>query len=110
MKDKYLYVKSRDPAIYTRMHLTDAAIGVDKFNIYSISTATNPYGERVLESINDGLPRQVRGPIYRSIKRAFLQEKLTLPPKPDIKKMMKEFEKTHKRVKDGYGGYEWVEK
>ena len=107
LKNKYLYIKSRTPAIYTRMKLEDSTIGIKKFNI-DASTATNPYGERNLEAINDDLPLDVSDECS-NIDKYFLEGKL--PPKPNIKKMMAEFKKTHKRVRNKETGeYRWISK
>ena len=106
LKNKYLYIKSREPAIYTRMKLKDASIDVEWVNV-STSIATNPFGERNLE-FNDELPYDITEKCEESVTEAFLKGKL--PKKPNIKKMMTEFKKTHKRVKNKSGDYRWIEK
>jgi hypothetical protein len=107
LKNKYLYIKSREPAIYTRMKLKDASIDVEWVNV-STSIATNPFGERNLE-FNDELPYDITEKCEESVTEAFLKGKL--PLNPNIKKMMREFKKTHKRVKNKYyGNYEWIKK
>ena len=105
LKGKYLYVKSRNPAIYTRIKIEDAVIDTDKFLLSGFSE-TNPYGERSLEPME--VPYGMGGKLYRPMKKAFSEGKL--PEKPDLKKIWEEYKKTHKRVKSSYGGYKWVEK
>ena len=105
-QDKYLYVKSRNPAIYTRMKLADARADDSEEIRINANTATNPYGERNLE-FNDELPPEVQGQLYVAIMSAFLKEERT--QKPDINKMFDEFKKTHKPEKNIYGNTIWVE-
>jgi hypothetical protein len=107
LKNKYLYVKSREPAIYTRIEFTDDYVYAD-FETFRINAniATNPYGERNLE-FNDELPPEVQGQLYVEIMSAFLKEERT--QKSDINKMFDEFKKTHKPKKNTGGYTEWVE-
>ena len=107
LEGKYLYVKSRKPVIYTRIKIGDCDILSEWLQI-DTSTATNPYGERNLE-YNDELPLDISDECSSIVDKYFLTEKL--PPKPNIKKNMIEFKKTHKRVKNKYyGNYEWIKK
>jgi len=105
-KGKYLYIKSRNPAIYTRMELTDACADDSESVRIDANTATNPYGERNLE-LCDELPLNVGDVLYGSVIDSFLANKR--PEKPDINKMFDEFKKTHKPEKNTYGNTIWVE-
>jgi hypothetical protein len=105
LKDKFLYIKSREPSIYSRIKFKDAAIDKESGTI-DTSTAANPYGERNLEFYDD-LPLEISDECS-NIDKYFIKGKL--PPKANIKKMMTEFKKTHKRVKSGYGNWMWEKK
>jgi hypothetical protein len=84
--NKYIYLRSRDPAIYTRFEIEFATVG-DDFVRVSGNSSTNPYGERNLERATD-LPYAVYNQLYDEIETAFRQNKR--PIKPDLKKLINE--------------------
>ncbi len=83
---KYVYIKSRDPAIYTRLEIEHINANERFFRI-SGKSVTNPYGDRNLEQATD-LPYEVTKQLTDETKTAFRQSKR--PPKPDIRKLIKE--------------------
>ena len=108
LKGKYLYIRSRDPEIYTRMRFKDDYANAE-FDTFSIrtETATNPYGERNLE-YDDTLPLDIRD-ICSDVEKYFLENEL--PPKPDMNKLWEEFKKTHEQVEDPETGeLKWEKK
>lgn len=105
-KGKYLYIKSRNPAIYTRMELTEVRADDSEDIRIEANTATNPYGERNLE-LCDELPFEIMQNIGGEVLNSLLKDKF--PEKPDINKMFDEFKKTHKAEKNTYGNTVWVE-
>lgn len=83
---KYIYLKSRDPAIYTRFEIDYINANKDFFRI-SGKSLTNPYGDRNLEQATD-LPYEVTKQLSDEAKAAFRQNKR--PEKPDLPKLVKE--------------------
>lgn len=88
----YLYLRSRRPAVYSRIALTywheDAPTGRERIRV-SYNVCVNPYGERNLEY--DDRAESVRGladGLENEAKAAILSGKY--PPKPDISKRVKE--------------------
>lgn len=49
--DKFLYIRSRTPAIFTRLEIYSVVV-TDGFVRIRWKSATNPYGERVLDSVD----------------------------------------------------------
>lgn len=86
MKTKYLYLASRDPAIYTRMEITFIRADKELFRL-SGNSVTNPYGDRNLEPATD-LPWELTKQLTNEVKAAFRQDKR--PAKPDLPKLIKE--------------------
>jgi len=89
-EDHFLYVKSRTPSIYSRVEITDIRVTREHVRIYGSST-TNPYGDRVLDSV-DFPPYSTEPEIERIYQvgdrleeeaKAALREG-RLPPRPKI--------------------------
>lgn len=87
LKAKYVYLMSRDPAIYTRIELDMVNANSDFFRLNCRSTVTNPYGDRLLEQASE-LPYEVVKQLTDEAKTAFRQNKR--PPKPDMARLLKE--------------------
>jgi hypothetical protein len=87
VKAKYVYLKSRDPAIYTRLELNDFNAAKNFFRLNAKSAITNPYGDRNLEQAT-GLPHEVTKQLADDAKASFRQNKR--PSKPDLPKLVKE--------------------
>lgn len=83
---KYIYLKSRDPAIYTRVEIEHINANKDFFRL-SGKSVTNPYGDRNLEQATD-LPYEVTKQLTDEAKAAFRQNKR--PTKHDLPKLVKE--------------------
>jgi hypothetical protein len=81
---KFIYIKSRDPAIYTRIDIDDVAANKEYFCLHGQSY-TNPYGDRNLEQVTD-LPYAVDKQLSDEIRSAYKQNKR--PPKPDLQKLI----------------------
>lgn len=93
VKAKYIYLKSRDPAIYTRYEIEYVNADKEFFQL-SGKSVTNPYGDRNLEQSTD-LSYEVTKQLTDDAKTAFRQNKR--PLKPDLPKLVKEAkEKTEK--------------
>jgi hypothetical protein len=85
---KYLYLRSRSPAIYSRvefsyylMSMNDASLG---FSLY-LDSETNPYGDRSLEY--DPGCEAVQVELKNEVERAFALNQR--PVKPDISALLK---------------------
>lgn len=87
MKAKYVYLKSRNPPIYSRLELDNCNAAKNFFRLNGKSALTNPYGERNLEQATD-LPYEVTKQLADDAKVSFRQNKR--PSKPDLPKLMKE--------------------
>jgi hypothetical protein len=86
IKARYVYLRSRNPAIYTRIEM-DRNNANQKFFHLNGSSVTNPYGERNLERAVD-LPFEVVKNLTDEAQDAFLKGKR--PPKPDLAAMVRE--------------------
>jgi len=86
MKARYVYLRSRDPAIFTRLEIEHINANKDFFRL-SGKSVTNPYGERNLEQATD-LPYEVMKQLTDDVKTSFRQNKR--PLKPDLPKLIKE--------------------
>lgn len=86
VKAKYVYLKSRDPAIFTRIEIEHINANKDFFRL-SGKSVTNPYGDRNLEQATD-LPYEVTKQLTDEAKASFRQNKR--PTKPDLPKLVKE--------------------
>ena len=86
VKAKYVYLKSRDPAIFTRLEIEHINANKDFFRL-SGKSVTNPYGDRNLEQATD-LPYEVTKQLTDEAKASFRQNKR--PTKPDLPKLVKE--------------------
>lgn len=84
----YLYVRSRNPPIYTRLRVDFVA--TERFFRIDGEAVTNPYGERNFEMATD-LPYEVYAQLYREVQDAFRQNKR--PPKPDLPRLVREAKK-----------------
>lgn len=83
---KYVYLKSRDPAIFTRLEIEHINANKDFFRL-SGKSVTNPCGERNLEQATD-LPYEVTKQLTDEAKTAFRQNRR--PPKPDLPELIRE--------------------
>lgn len=96
LKAKYVYLKSREPAIYTRLELDNCNAGKSFFRLNGEIAVTNPYGDRNLEQATD-LPYEVTKQLTDEAKTAFRQNKR--PQKPDLPKLVKEAKEKADEVK-----------
>ncbi len=85
-KAKYIYLKSRDPAIYTRYEIEYINANKEFFRL-SGKSVTNPYGDRNLEQATN-LPWAVTKQLTDEVETAFRQGKR--PSKPDLQKLIKD--------------------
>jgi hypothetical protein len=86
VKVPHLYLKSREPAIYTRIDIKYINANKDFFRLKGESV-TNPYGERNLERATD-LPFEVSQRLEDEAKDAFRADKRPLPP--NLPKLVRE--------------------
>lgn len=86
VKKPHIYLKSRDPAIYTRIDINYINANKEFFRL-SGESVTNPYGERNLERATD-LPWAVTKQLTDEVKAAFRADKRPTPP--DLPKLIKE--------------------
>ncbi len=86
LKTKYVYLRSRNPAIYSRLEIEYCTVD-KKFVRIRGKSVTNPYGDRNLEQSTD-LPYEVTKRLTDEAKTAFRQNKR--PSKPDLAKLIKE--------------------
>lgn len=94
LKIKYIYVKSRDPAIYTRIELQDYFnANLRYFCLSTKITVTNPYGDRSLEYLPD-LPWEIYVKLDSEARMSL--NKGELPKSPDIKALLEDFRNTKK--------------
>lgn len=88
-KSKYLYYRSREPAIYSRLEIQDIR-NVTKDHIdFGGKGVTNPYGDRNLERATD-LPGEVEFKLDQGVRASFRQNRR--PLKPDLPKLIQEAE------------------
>ena len=93
MKIKYIYVKSRDPAIYTRIELQEFNADLSFFCLNAEIAVTNPYGDRSLEYLPD-LPWEIYVKLDSEARMSL--NKGELPKSPDIKALLEDFRNTKK--------------
>lgn len=86
MTARHIYIKSRDPAIYTCYDIEYIGAGKEFFRL-SGKSVTNPYGDRNFEGETD-VPYEVTKKLTDEAKAAFRQGKR--PEKPDLPKMIRE--------------------
>ena len=86
VKKPHIYLKSREPAIYTRIDIRSINANKEFFRL-SGKSVTNPYGERNLERATD-LPWEVTKQLTDEVKSAFRADKRPSPP--DLPKLIKE--------------------
>jgi len=86
LKAKYIYLKSRNPAIYTRYEIEYINANKEFFRL-SGKSVTNPYGNRNLEQATN-LPWAVTKQLTDEVETAFRQGKR--PPTPDLQKLIKD--------------------
>jgi hypothetical protein len=82
----YIYLRSRDPYIYSRFEIQFVTVGEDFVRIRG-NSVTNPYGDRNLEQATD-LPSAVDRQLSDEIYDAYRQNKR--PVKPDLQKLINE--------------------
>jgi TolA-binding protein len=101
-KDHFLYVKSRTPSIYSRVEITDIRVTREHVRIYGSST-TNPYGDRVLDSVDmDSLTSHQRVVLKARLEaeaRAMLAGG-RLPPRPKIIALMEAVKRGDKTLEE----------
>ena len=83
---KYLYLRSREPSIYTRIEIVGVNASPKSFRL-SGKSVTNPYGARNLEQATD-LPYEVKKQLKDEAMSAFRQNKR--PTEPDLSSLIKE--------------------
>jgi hypothetical protein len=86
VKLPHIYLKSREPAIFTRIDIKSIHANKEFFRL-SGESVTNPYGERNLEQATD-LPWAVTKQLTDEVKAAFRADKRPAPP--DLSKLIKE--------------------
>jgi hypothetical protein len=86
VKLPHIYLKSREPAIFTRIDIKSIHANKEFFRL-SGESVTNPYGERNLEQATD-LPWAVTKQLTDEVKAAFRADKRPAPP--DLPKLIKE--------------------
>ncbi len=86
VREKYVYLKSRNPAIYTRYEIEYVNANNDFFRL-SGKSVTNPYGDRNLEQATD-LPWSITKQLTDEVRAAFRQN--TRPVKPDLAQLLGE--------------------
>lgn len=86
VKMPHIYLKSREPAIYTRIDIKSFNANKEFFRL-SGESVTNPYGERNLERATD-LPFKVSQQLEDEAKAAFRAGKRPTPP--DLPKLITE--------------------
>ncbi|MDI6809905.1 MAG: hypothetical protein QME66_13205 [Candidatus Eisenbacteria bacterium] len=86
LKTKYVYLRSRDPAIYSRLEVEYCTVA-KRFIRLRGRSVTNPYGDRNFEQAGD-LPYEATKQLADEAKASFRQNKR--PSKPDLPKLVKE--------------------
>ena len=86
MTAKYIYLKSRNPPIFTRIEIEQVNANKSFFR-FSGKSVTNPYGDRNLEEAVD-VPYEVARYLADEVKSAFSQNKR--PTKPNLSMLIKE--------------------
>ena len=86
---KHIYLKSREPSIYSRFSITHSRADKDGFSFFC-RAATNPYGERCLDEAT-GISGEDYIRLGKDVRQAFRAGRR--PAKPDFKKMVEEAEK-----------------
>jgi len=92
-KTMYLYIKSREPAIYTRCKV-DIMLRKDNLQ-FTYKTWTNPYGEMNLDEA-ENLPWELESVLKDEAIQALNEEKL--PAKPDLNYLINEYKKREKNI------------
>ena len=87
VKANYVYLKSREPSIYTRLDLDGFNANKMVLRLNGKSAITNPYGDRSFERATD-LPYEVTEQLADDAKSAFRQGKR--PMKPERGKLIKD--------------------
>lgn len=95
-KAKYIYLKSREPAIFTRIEIVGIAADDQKFRLTGQSV-TNPYGERNLEQATD-LPYEVEQKLWDEVQAAFRENRR--PVKPDLSQVLRDYKEERNKAID----------
>lgn len=82
----YLYVKSRNPPLYSRIRMKRFLFNKKEILLVGDGLVTNPYGDRDLEDATD-IPRDVYNQLANEVRRAF--ELGQRPIKPDLQKWVR---------------------
>lgn len=85
---KYVYLKSRDPAIYTRLEIDYINANSEFFRL-NCKAVTNPYGDRNLEAATD-LPVEIKMQLMEEAQAAFRANQR--PIRPDLPKLIQEYQ------------------
>lgn len=85
-ENNYLYMRSRDPAVYTRIEIVHINVDEKHFRL-SGRSVMNPYGERNLEQATD-LPFAVWKQLKDELRAAYRHG--SHPATPDLPKLIKE--------------------
>lgn len=88
--DMYLYLRSREPFLYTRIKFNDNFHASPDYFAFGGEAVTNPYGDRILDQATD-LPFEVRHSLKEEVMESFRHK--NRPPKPDLQKLVQEAEK-----------------
>lgn len=88
--DMYLYLRSREPFLYSRIKFNDNFHTSPDYFAFGGEAVTNPYGERVLDQATD-LPFEVRHSLEEEVRESFRHK--NRPPKPNLQKLVQEAEK-----------------
>ena len=86
IKMKYVYLKSRNPSIFTRFEMESVNATKEFFRL-SGKSVTNPYGDRNFEEATD-LPYAVTKQLTEEVKASFRRGER--PTQPDLPKLIKE--------------------
>lgn len=86
VKGVYLYVRSRNPPLYTRIRINSFSFNKNEIILGGDGFVTNPYGDRNLEEATD-LPNGVITQLENEVRRAF--EHGQRPQKPDLQKLVR---------------------
>lgn len=103
-EEKWLYLRSRNPGIYSRVHIGEIEVGrANAKEIgFGVSFVTNPYGDRNLEEATD-LPGKVYLKLDEEVRTAF--ERGTQPPVPNLETKIREWKASRpfsEKVKDWF--------
>ncbi len=85
----YLYVRSRNPSIYSRIRISTFEANNKEITLGGDGWITNPYGDRNLEQATD-LPWEVSAQLRNEVRESYRLNKR--PPKPDLQRLIQKAE------------------